>query len=112
MDDIDKIAKQIGLKPGHYCPFDMTNRIDSLIQLERTTERQRREIGIYQLALGLKHSKTPLTDVAVYLDTHTRKGNPSCEQATEVRLLCRELEKQIAKDARIKPKQADTSRKG
>jgi len=93
------LEKLLGLVPGQYTPADAYARIESLLRSEQAETRLRRQLDIYKLALGLKTSATPLSDIAAYLDTHTGKGDVSTVQVRNVAALCRELEANASREA-------------
>ena len=90
--DEKRLEKLLGLVPGQYTPADAYERIESLLRSEQAETRLRRQLDIYKLALGMKTSATPLSEIAAYLDTHTGKGDVSTVQVRNVAALCRELE--------------------
>lgn len=88
----DEVLKRLGINPKSYCPQDVYNRIDRLLRAEEHERQLLRERAMYQLALKLQNSKTPLSDIAKYLDTHTTKGDVSSRFVHHTAALCRELE--------------------
>jgi hypothetical protein len=69
--DWKQLEQLLGLVPGQYTPEEVYARIERLLRSEQAETRLRQQLDIYidKLALVLKTSKTPLSDLSAYLDS-------------------------------------------
>lgn len=93
----NKIIEMLGINNKSYTPQEVYDKINQLFQTSQENKRLRKEIEIYKLDRRLQRSKTPLTEIAMYWDSHLPSGASKQVGWDNVVDLCRKLESESGK---------------